>query len=772
MNALPGKKTIRTYGKRTHRVIGRPLQEVEDDEVIRQLAREDTKLEPPKPAGQSRRRDKPPNDRLKGRSTRRGCGPGDCREKENATLAPDVGLPSKSLGSSKAGLLAREPAKAAERQPVLVPGTPSTPSTSHCSVLLDRVPESPSRNAFSAQKPTNSGVTSLTASPSTTSTPSAPPDAVSVISSPSTALTAADPSDHSLSIESVPVSMSTPVPQKNRPQTGKLTAGLELELSPIFSGVPASDHEGEICGSNTNRDLHETWTSALQTIGSAACANTSGDRVCPPSAEPLLDVRIASALPALNADAPLQDHSPATCELDKDFYDNPESFELKRELTLNSSNYESSRVGLEPKWDVNPFDNEPLGIELSAQSSDCLKKKALNNASDLDNETARPTVDGLSGLLALASQKALVSFDDFFFGSSVEAKIGEATYSSVFSMTYAHRPSVPAALKIIPFHVTSDVDCGSEDIMLADDVVKELWVTQRVGRMEGFVELLGVGVCQGPWPQWLVDIWDAWQEPSENMHPTDMPSDQLYTLVVMPNQGKDLEHSSSFTTVQCQSIFRQLVCALAAAEEALEFEHRDLHWGNVLVRDVSCQDDDGTVSWILDGKQCKVPHYGLRMCVIDYTWSRVRERLEVTFNPLEDPGLFSGAGKGKRGGDLQFDVYRWMKAETDEHWEGFFPKTNIFWVHYLMDKILAKRMAPIPRSTSKKTRDVIKADQKAMAELCALTLRYGSCREMVKQEILTAGRWLSLPDITASVNELANDLSQLNISPRCRTTSD
>ena len=49
-----------------------------------------------------------------------------------------------------------------------------------------------------------------------------------------------------------------------------------------------------------------------------------------------------------------------------------------------------------------------------------------------------------------------------------------------------------------------------------------------------------------------------------------------------------------------------------------------------------------------------------------------------------DPDLFTGDAKE----DYQFEIYRKMKIELDNDWSKYAPKTNVFWIHYLIDKFL------------------------------------------------------------------------------------
>jgi serine/threonine-protein kinase haspin len=83
------------------------------------------------------------------------------------------------------------------------------------------------------------------------------------------------------------------------------------------------------------------------------------------------------------------------------------------------------------------------------------------------------------------------------------------------------------------------------------------------------------------------------------------------------------------------------------------------------------------------------------------------------YNDLnQESDLFQGQG------DLQFDIYRWMQSELKEDWSLSKPKTNIFWIHYILQKLTEK---------------VGKFDFRGLE---AKVLKYQSVTELVQSEVL------------------------------------
>ncbi|KAI0346874.1 hypothetical protein BDW22DRAFT_1321916 [Trametopsis cervina] len=194
---------------------------------------------------------------------------------------------------------------------------------------------------------------------------------------------------------------------------------------------------------------------------------------------------------------------------------------------------------------------------------------------------------------------------------------------------------------------------------------------------EGFVQLLRTYVVRGKYPSVLLDLWDEYDERkgSESARPDGFGVSQLYAIIVLPNGGPDLEtftFSSSSKTgwTQACSLFWQVTRALAEAEDLVHFEHRDLHWGQILVKTIT----DVEPPRVVHGR--KVPMdddaHGVRATVIDLGLSRMESGdangLHFT---VPDEEVFEGEG------EYQFDVYRMMRVHNGNSWRPYRPLSNV-----------------------------------------------------------------------------------------------
>lgn len=100
----------------------------------------------------------------------------------------------------------------------------------------------------------------------------------------------------------------------------------------------------------------------------------------------------------------------------------------------------------------------------------------------------------------------------------------------------------------------------------------------------------------------------------------------------------------------------QAATTLAIAESKYQFEHRDLHWGNILLLPT----DEKEVKYKFNGIDIKIPTHGVKATIIDYTLSRMVFEGCCFYNDLShDEELFSASG------DYQFDIYRSMKNRLE-----------------------------------------------------------------------------------------------------------
>lgn len=308
-------------------------------------------------------------------------------------------------------------------------------------------------------------------------------------------------------------------------------------------------------------------------------------------------------------------------------------------------------------------------------------------------------------------------------------KIGEGVFGEVFH-TVSNGEQV--ALKIIPIQgskkVNGEVQKSFGEILPEIIISKELSLLCEEGEnvTEGFIKLHSVHCVKGSYPKHLLQAWDKYNqdEGSENERPDLFGDDQLFIILEFEFGGRDLENMKNelSSVSSAKSILHQLTAALAVAEEALCFEHRDLHWGNVLVKKTSVS----MIRYKLNGSTLQIPTHKIEVNIIDYTLSRLeKDGLTVFCDISSDEELFHGEG------DYQFDIYRSMKEENGNCWSGYHPHTNVLWLHYVADKLI-KEM----KYKKKPTTPTMKSTHKKLLHFHKEVLKFHSARDVLHMSCL------------------------------------
>ncbi|KAL1534993.1 non-specific serine/threonine protein kinase [Salvia divinorum] len=327
--------------------------------------------------------------------------------------------------------------------------------------------------------------------------------------------------------------------------------------------------------------------------------------------------------------------------------------------------------------------------------------------------------DSFSALLTACGQSIPSTLTDMLSsycdGENI-SKVGEGTYGEAFKVGNK-------VCKIVPFGgdslVNDEVQKKSEELL--EEVVLSCTLNHLRG-LEGdvsnactsFIQTIDLRVCQGCYDCNLITAWEDWdvKNNSENDNPKEFSSDQCYVVFVQQHGGRDLESFVLLNFDEARSLLVQVTLALAVAEAAYEFEHRDLHWGNVLLT----RKEPASLQFTLEGKKLLIKTFGLVISIIDFTLSRMNTGEDILFLDLSsDPEIFEGPK-----GDKQADTYRKMRDVTDECWEGSFPKTNVLWLQYLVDILLLK-----------KSFERISKDERGLRSLKKRLNTYGSAKQCV-----------------------------------------
>nr|XP_031838811.1 uncharacterized protein LOC116429706 isoform X1 [Nomia melanderi]XP_031838812.1 uncharacterized protein LOC116429706 isoform X1 [Nomia melanderi] len=289
-------------------------------------------------------------------------------------------------------------------------------------------------------------------------------------------------------------------------------------------------------------------------------------------------------------------------------------------------------------------------------------------------------------ILEKCSQQDYIPFSTYFSDSYLNhcRKIGEGVYGEVFLYEHNDKKSV---IKIIPIEGNEYVN--GEPQKKFHEILSEIVIAMELHNLrfnpkyntDGFVEVENIKCLKGKYPKKLVDLWTIYDEEkhSENDCPSMFNENQLYIILELGHGGQDLEAFVFPTADEAYALFVQAALALAVAEKAVEFEHRDLHWGNILISPTT----ESHIHYKLGKKRIQLISKGVKVSIIDFTLSRVTYQGCSVFNDLaSDPSLFTAQG------EYQFEIYRLMKDKIKNNWQTFEPYTNILWLHYTLDKMI------------------------------------------------------------------------------------
>ncbi|XP_003744307.1 serine/threonine-protein kinase haspin homolog [Galendromus occidentalis] len=279
-----------------------------------------------------------------------------------------------------------------------------------------------------------------------------------------------------------------------------------------------------------------------------------------------------------------------------------------------------------------------------------------------------------------------VDFEYIFknWGMEIVSKLGEGSFSEVYRVrTRFNGENDFDVFKLIPVgqpgQPAFDHMLPEMSMCLAGRCLLE----SPRHRAPSFLSLRGTHLVQGQQTEDMIYAYEAFRrkcpQETEQPHPLDRPKNQFYVVFYTSYDGCELETELPKLSGDIRaSIVLQVTYALAAAEQSFEFEHRDLHLSNVVLKDC----DESDLEFRISGNRFRIKSFGKRAAVIDYGMCRlvVDEALHSTF----EPEILVGPG-------MQRWTYREQHRMLGGNYENRCLETNGLWIRFIIRKLFKKR---------------------------------------------------------------------------------
>ncbi|KAK3995994.1 Serine/threonine-protein kinase haspin hrk1 [Cladorrhinum sp. PSN332] len=293
-------------------------------------------------------------------------------------------------------------------------------------------------------------------------------------------------------------------------------------------------------------------------------------------------------------------------------------------------------------------------------------------------------------------------------------KIAEASYAEVYRLTNPLGTSIIKVVRLqspIKPQTKAQQKSGlvDEEPHSPESMQNELLISESLADIPGFVIYKERYVVRGKAPKSLLETHQIFHRKEKRKDPDRLqfypsPSryldDTEFLVVELGDAGTALEDFSLESISQVWDIFLHTAIALARAEDLIQFEHRDLHEGNLCIRQVrspsACSSPESTAT--------KFGNSGLEITILDYGLSRAsfsslasRQHHSIYYDLEKDLSLFTSTHAE------QCKIYRQMRSylirgdrinalPASKHtipyqdsisWRGHFPYTNVLWLHYV-----------------------------------------------------------------------------------------
>ena len=329
-------------------------------------------------------------------------------------------------------------------------------------------------------------------------------------------------------------------------------------------------------------------------------------------------------------------------------------------------------------------------------------------------------------------------------------KIGQGSFATVLKMELKHGPGEYSVWKLMP--IKPSTGSGSRprnDQTLIKDAATEVRMLYAMSDIDGFVQFRSAHVVQGLVPEQIRKAHESWAKSLRSddiWYGTDMRAEypsknQLWLLMEMTDAGQDLDVITStarlqktfFSIQETWDIFWGVAETLMRGEAQAEFEHRDLHPGNICIK---LRDEPVDVT-----NEHGIPRLSKReVTLIDYTQSRLTLESGDVLATAVDESIFR-QNDADPVAQRQYNIYRDMRdmvkmekkpgIAISQMWSEYVPTTNVLWLSYILTEL--SRLTKMEPETQEES-DMIEAIERLESKMVSKTLgrwEYRSACEVV-----------------------------------------